>query len=533
MNIHPVLIAGGWRQAAGPRGTFRALDPATGEDLPGDYPVSDRNDVEDALRAGQEAALAMMGLPPDPIAAFLEAYAAGIDRRAGETAAMACRETGLALAPRLLSVELPRTVFQLRQAAACARERSWCRAIIDTKADIRSKLGPLGGPVAVFGPNNFPLAYNSIAGTDFASALAAGNPVIAKGHPFHPGTTRLLAEICFEALRTSGLPPAAAQLIYHLGPNDGFALVSHPLLGASAFTGSRPGGMALKAAADAAGKPIYVETSSVNPVFLLPRALRERAEEIAAELFGSCTLGAGQFCTQPGIIVLCSDEAGRAFFDLLAGRFRASEAGQLLGKTVLDGMEAAIEAMTAAGAEVVAGGRRIDGPGFRFENTLLRVSGDRFLREPKPLQQEAFGAVSLCVLAASADDILAVAKKLDGNLTGSIYSAGDGSDDGLVRRLEPVLRTKVGRLLNDKVPTGVTVTAAMVHGGPYPATGHPGYTSVGYPASMLRFAALHGYDHVRPERLPEELRDANPTGRMWRLIDGEWTQRDAGRPPQP
>ena len=380
--------------------------------------------------------------------------------------------------------------------------------------------------MAVFGPNNFPLAYNAVAGTDFAAAIAAGNPVIAKAHPLHPGTSRILAEIGYDALLRSRLPRASVQLLYHLGPDDGFALVSHPLIGATAFTGSRPGGMALKSAADKAGKPVYVETSSVNPVFLLPGALRERAEALAAELFGSCTLGAGQFCTQPGLIIFRDDDFGKAFFEALTALFRASGPGQLLGKTVRDGMEAAIEAMTASGAKLSAGGNRIDGPGFRFENTLFQVSGERFVHDPEPLQQEAFGAISLCVRASSEDEILAVAASLEGNLTGSIYGAADGSDDPLYDRLAPLLRTKVGRLLNDKVPTGVTVTPAMVHGGPFPATGHPGFTSVGYPAAMLRFAALHGYDHVRQDRLPAELRDKNPTGAMWRMIDGEWTRRD-------
>ncbi len=517
MSTFPVLIGGAWRPARDVRGSFHALDPATGAEIPGDYPVSGTGDVQDALVAGSAAAREMAGLPPEAVAEFLEEYARGIEAGAREIAAMANRETGLVLEPRLLSTELPRTVFQLRQAAACARERSWCRATIDSKADIRSKLGPLGGPVAVFGPNNFPLAYN---------AVAAGNPVIAKSHPLHPGTTRLLAEIGFASLEKSRLPRSAVQLLYHLGPDDGFGLVSHPLTGATAFTGSRPGGIALKSAADREGKLIYIETSSVNPVFLLPGALRGRAKAVAAELFGSCTLGAGQFCTQPGLIVYKADDAGRAFFDALMALFRASGPGQLLGKVVRDGMEASIEAMTAAGAELEAGGHRIEGPGFRFENTLLKVGGDAFLADPEHLQQEAFGAVSLCVEASSEEQILEAAAVLEGNLTGSIYSAADGSDDPLHDRLEPVLRTKVGRLLNDKVPTGVTVTPAMVHGGPFPATGHPGFTSVGYPAAMVRFAALHGYDHVRQDRLPAELRDKNPTGTMWRMIDGEWTRRN-------
>jgi 2,5-dioxopentanoate dehydrogenase len=185
----------------------------------------------------------------------------------------------------------------------------------------------------------------------------------------------------------------------------------------------------------------------------------------------------------------------------------------------------AVASLEAAGAERVTGGLRARGPGYRFENTLLRVAGDTFLERPYLLQAEAFGPVSLFVFAEDGDQLRAIAGRFEGNLTGSIYSHSGGEDDTLYNEVAPLLRAKVGRLLNDKMPTGVTVSPAMVHGGPFPATGHPGFTAVGIPASLNRFAALHGYDNVRPERLPPELQDENPTGTMWRLIDGVWTQR--------
>jgi alpha-ketoglutaric semialdehyde dehydrogenase len=523
MVLHPVLVAGAWRPALAPIGSFRAVNPAAGEELEDSYPISCRAEIEEAVRAGNEAAAAMAGLSPEAIATFLESYAAAVEARADDLVRTAHLETGLPVEPRLRSVELPRTVFQLRQAAAASRDRSWRRATIDTKADIRSLYGPLGGPVVVFGPNNFPFAYNSIAGTDFASALAAGNPVIAKAHPCHPGTTRIFAEIAFSVLQSSDLPAAAVQLIYHMAPEDGLALVAHSGIGASAFTGSRPGGLRLKEAADKAGRPIYLEMSSVNPVFLLPGALRDRGEAIAGEMFGSCTLGAGQFCTKPGLIVVPGGEDGDAFIERLRLAFEAAPPQILLARSVLDGITSGLETMVRAGARILAGGRPTAGPGFRFPDTLLRVEGDRFLERPADLQQEAFGPVSLCVTAEPVGRMAAIAAALEGNLTISVFSHSGDEDESLYRTLAPILRTRCGRFLNDKVPTGVAVSPAMVHGGPFPATGHPGFTAVGFPAAMMRFAALHGYDHVRPRRLPPELREANPTGRMMRFIDGEWT----------
>jgi NADP-dependent aldehyde dehydrogenase len=531
VTLQPVLVAGAWRQSIRPAGTFSAVDPSTRTPLADVYPVSTRDEVNAACEAGHAAAFALRAIEDreDRIATFLDDYAGRIDAAADMLCEMATRETAYPVTPRLKNVEIPRTTNQLRQGAAAARGRSWSQATIDTKANIRSCYGALGGPVVVFGPNNFPFAFNSIAGGDFVAAVAAGNPVIAKANTGHPGTSRLLAELAFEAAEASGLPPAMVQLLYRTPPDVGFALVSHPAIAATGFTGSKHAGLQLKAAADRAGKPIYLEMSSVNPIFVLPAALDERLAAIAKELAESCALGAGQFCTRPGVTVVPLEPHGEAFVRAVSGHFEQATPGTLLGASVLSGVMSGLEELCRHGAAVVVGGTPVDAPAYRVANTLLRVSGDAFLANPHALQAEAFGSVNMVVLAKDLSQMTAIAASLEGNLTGCVYSDTAGRDDEAYATLAPVLRQRVGRLLNDKMPTGVAVSAAMNHGGPYPATGHPGFTAVGIPASLLRFAALHAYDNVRPHRLPPELRNQNPTGSMWRSVDGAWTTGDVAQ----
>jgi NADP-dependent aldehyde dehydrogenase len=270
--------------------------------------------------------------------------------------------------------------------------------------------------------------------------------------------------------------------------------------------------------------------SSANPVILLPGALAERPGDIAGELFQSCMLAAGQMCTKPGLVVLVDDPAGLIFVDRVKDAFEGAEPVILLSLKVLEGLREASARLARGGAERIAGGRESSGPGFRFSPTLFGLSGTGFLRDPAAFQIESFGTLSLIVLAKDIGEMKEIASRLEGHLTGAIYSHSDGRDDREYAAIEPILRTRVGRLLNDTMPTGVAVSPAMNHGGPYPATGHPGFTAVGFPAAMLRFAALRCYDHVRADRLPPELRDRNPTGTMWRFIDGEWTRKSlAGR----
>jgi alpha-ketoglutaric semialdehyde dehydrogenase len=523
LSVEPVLVAGRWRSSSSAE-AFSALNPATGEDLPQLFPVSDTAEVDEACRAGHQAAVQLRDMPDraERVAAFLDDYANRLAADAETLSALASQETGYPVAPRLRSVELPRTVDQLRQGAAAARDRSWTMATIDTAAGLRSYYAPLGGPIVVFGPNNFPFAFNSVAGGDFTAAVAAGNPVIAKANTGHPGTSLLLARHAHDAVIASGLPSAMVQLIYRTPADVGFAMVSHPLVAATGFTGSKHAGLALKAAADRAGKPIYLEMSSVNPVFVLPGALWARGSDIARELFDSCALGSGQFCTRPGLTFVAGEAAER-FIAEVAKHFREGAPGTLLGRAGLSSVGTGVEALRRGGAEVVVGGQRVEGERLAFANTLLRISGDRFLADPAVMQTEAFATVNTVVVAHDVDQMAIMAEQLEGNLTGSIYSAQDGSDDQAYMQVARILREKVGRLLNDKMPTGVAVSPAMNHGGPFPATGHPGFTAVGIPASLLRFAALHSFDNVRSHRLPPELQDTNPTGRTWRRIDGQWT----------
>jgi NADP-dependent aldehyde dehydrogenase len=526
---HSVLIAGEWRPAKS-IGTFHTQNPTTGEPLPGEYPVSSWDDCDAALSAAAEAAEELRAVPPEKIAQFLNRYADRLDMLKSELSQLAHFETALSVSPRLADNELPRTTTQLRQAAAAVLEGSWALPTIDTKANIRSCLAPIG-PVVVFGPNNFPFAFSGAAGGDFAAAIAAGNPVIAKGHPLHAGTTRTLADVASGALADTGLPAATLQLIYRTEPASGLRLVSDRRVGATAFTGGRAGGLALKAAADKAGKPIYLELSSINPVLILPGSLEERGAAVADEYAASALLGGGQFCTSPGLAILFEGSATEGFITAVTQKFDASVPVPLLSAGVAHGLTESVQVLRGSGAQLVTGGVRLKqdtakGDGCRHANTLLRVTGRQFLAAPDALQTEAFGTAVLCVLVRDAAEAAAVIDHLEGSLTGCIYSALGGADDSLYENLAPRLRARVGRLLNDKMPTGVALSPAMNHGGPYPATGHPGFTAVGIPASMRRFGALHCYDNVRPGRLPAALRDKNPNGSMWRLIDGRWTLAD-------
>lgn len=522
MSQRPVLIAGEWINHPSSN-TFQCLNPTTGTLLEHSYPVSDWKDCDHALDAAVEAFWQLKSLPVATVADFLDEFAARIAADSETLVEIANAETALPMKPRLADVELPRTVNQLRQAASAARTASWSLPTIDTQAGIRSCYESLG-PVIVFGPNNFPFAFNSVAGGDFAAAIAAGNPVIAKANPAHAGTTFRLAQLAFEAITNSGAPRNLVQLIYRTSHEDGERLVSDPRTGATGYTGARHAGLKLKSSADKAGKPIYLELSSVNPVVILPGALRERASQLVDEYATSSLMGTGQFCTNPGIVLLIESPEAESFLANVVAKYQAAAAGTLLGKSVQQSLLKGIEILTGAGASLLTGGQSVEGSRCAVQNTAMRVSGAAFLNDPTTFQTEVFGNASLFVFCKGQQELAQVLMQLEGNLTGCIYSDTQGTDDESYQVLSTILVSKVGRLLNDKMPTGVAVSPAMNHGGPYPATGHPGFTAVGIPASMLRFAKLTSYDAVRETRLPWQLRNANATKETWRCINGNWSQ---------
>lgn len=513
-----VLIEGRWQQSDAV-GVFVKTAPRSGEVL-GRYPVSSRSELDTALTAGWEAWEKARDVAPEVFAEFLERLADRTLERQDEIADIAHIETALPRSPRLAETEFLRTTDQLRQAAKAARSRVWTQPTLDSEARIGSMYAGMPGVVCVMGPNNFPLAFNCIAGGDFAAAVATGHPVLGKGNPGHPETTRFLALEAFGSVEDVGLPDGFVQLVYRTRHEDGGWLVSDRRVAATAYTGSRTAGLTLKAAAEGTGRLIYLEMSSINPVVVLPSGLKDRAGLVANEIVNSMLLGEGQFCTNPGLILTLDHPDTSLFRAAIKAEVESRTGGTLLDESIKDGLMAARARWEKAGAVLLAAGRSAANTACTYPPTVMEVSGTRFCENSEALTMEAFGNMSLLVTCATLDQLDACIGKLEGNLTGTVYSGPDDSRsyETVVRSLRPL----VGRLVNDKVPTGVEVVPSMNHGGPYPSTGHPGFTAVGIPASLRRFAMLQCYDNVSDERLPPELKAANPLG-IQRLVDGRWT----------
>lgn len=521
---HAILIDGAWETDPS-TSTFTPLNPSTGEPLPDVYPISSPQTLARMAEAGSRAAQGLNHADPAQVAMFLETHARLIDQRRDAIADIAHQETGLPRSPRLVEVEMDRTIDQLRQAAACTQDRSWVSARIDTRAGLRSMYEPLGGAALVIGPNNFPLAYNGMAGGDFAAAIAARNPVIAKAHPLHPGTSRLLARCAQDAATEAALPAGSVQMFYGCAPADGLALIRMPEITGVGFTGSRPAGLTLKEAADETGTPIYLELSSINPVFVLPHAARARGEAIAGMLADSMMAACGQQCTCPGLIVLDTSPESNEIVDRMAAIFDEHEPGVMLSRSGVEHLHRSVRETIGHGAAVLVGAKPIEGAPSRYRHTLLGTDAATFLANARGLQTEMFGTAALVVRCDEPQQFHDIARSLEGNLTGTIHHEPD--DEPQRASLTRLLRPRVGRLISNGVPTGVRVSPATVHGGPFPATGHPGHTAVGMPTAIPRFAALRCYDHCDDAHLPVELADRNPTGSMMRQIDGVWTSSNA------
>jgi len=522
MELTGLSFLGARRGEPGKR-KFQAANPSNGNAIGPLYHSATAEELDEAAGAASEAFANYAKASGKAKAAFLRRCADGFDACRQELAERAHLETALPM-PRLLG-EVGRTSGQLRLFAWVVEEGSWVQARIDPalpdrqplpRPDLRSMLRPLG-PVAVFGASNFPLAF-SVAGGDTASALAAGCPVIVKAHPAHPGTSEMAARILTDAVAAEGLHPGVFTMLYDAGVEIGAALVRHPLVGAVAFTGSLKAGRALMDLAAARPNPIpcFTEMSSGNPVFVLPSALRKGPAALAQSLFGSFTLGAGQFCTKPGIVLAPQTAEGQAFFDELKSLVAHSQPFKLLTAGIAQAYSRATAvrsrriplAATAVTAESVAG--------FAANSKLFAVSLDQFIAQPE-LADEIFGPDTLLVHCDSTQDLVRAARALDGHLTATIL--GDEEDLVAHRELVEVLEQKAGRLLVNGFPTGVEVTHAMVHGGPYPAASDPRFTSVGSQA-IYRFARPVCFQNFPQALLPPELQDGNPLG-IARLLDGK------------
>lgn len=516
-------------------GTFAALNPATGETLGPQFYNASIEDLNQAAELAAEAAVSYHQTTGLERAEFLRHIAAGLEAIAPELVARAHAET--ALSEARLNGELARTSSQLRLFANLLEEGSWVDARIDLadperkpapRPDLRSMLRPIG-IVAVFGASNFPIAF-SVAGGDTASALAAGNPVIVKAHPAHPGTSELVARVIARAVHERSLHRGTFALLF--GDNDlGAALVRHPRIRAVGFTGSFEAGKALMNICASRPDPIpcFTEMSSVNPVFVLPSALRENAAAIATALFDSFTLGVGQFCTKPGLVFLPSNEDGDAFVADLQRLVEKAGSHPMLTDYISQRYRVRVHHRTSKPAvRALAQASAPDNiGGCSVVPAVFEIDACEFLKDPE-LTAEIFGPSTLIIRFESRDEMLALANHLEGQLTATIH----GSERDLVDYpdLLGVLESKAGRLIVNGFPTGVEVTHAMVHGGPFPATSDSRFTSVGALA-IHRWVRPVCYQNFPQSCLLDELKDHNPFG-IIRKINGTMTRDAVGQKPE-
>ncbi|WP_033920875.1 aldehyde dehydrogenase (NADP(+)) [Sphingomonas sp. 37zxx] len=522
MKLTGDLFIGGARRQS--TESFRAYDPSKGIEIDdASFFGATEQDVADACAAAEAAFLPYSSAPLADRAAFLDAIADEIEALGDTLVERACRESGLPAAR--ITGERGRTAGQMRLFAKEIRDGQWQKLRIDhadkqrtpPKPDLRLRMIPLG-PVAVFGASNFPLAF-STAGGDTAAALAAGCPVVMKGHSAHPGTAELIATAIERAVEKTGMPKGVFSLVNGMSRKVGQALVADPRIMAVGFTGSRAGGEALMKIAAERPRPIpvYAEMSAINPVVLMPHALKARGPALAEAYVASLGMGAGQFCTNPGLVMAIDGPELDAFI-ARAGEVLTGQAAQVMltagiyqayedGKAKLEGSPFVTK--VAEGAEPA-------GP-TQGRAALFSVAGKDFLADPVHLH-EVFGASSVVVRCADLDELLGVLGELEGQLTATLQiDEGDYAD---AKRVLPVLERTVGRILANGWPTGVEVTHAMVHGGPYPATSDGRSTSVGTLA-IDRFLRPVSYQDLPEVLLPPVLREGGQGGVLTRL-NGSW-----------
>jgi 2,5-dioxopentanoate dehydrogenase len=507
--------------------TFRGVDPSAARELDPPYREATAEEIDRAARLAAAAFEDFRARPPEQKAALLDRIASEIEALGDPLIDRANVET--ALGPQRLTGERARTCNQLRMFARVVEEGSWVQARIDRalpdrkplpRPDLRRMLMPVG-PVVSFAASNFPLAI-SVAGNDTASGLAAGCPVIVKAHPAHPGTSEMVAAAVTKAVRETGMPNGLVCVLHGRTHEVGLALVRHPLVKAVGFTGSLRGGRALFDAANARPEPIpvFAEMGSVNPVFVLPGALEQRGRQIAEGLKNSVTLGVGQFCTNPGVVVGLEGESTTAFGAAVAELIGAAPPGTMLYEGICRAYAEALQSFAKVpGVKVAAQAKGADAGRTQGAPTLFTADVETFLGNER-LREELFGPSTLLVTGRSKEDLLRVARSLDGHLTATIHGTPQDLEEH--RDLVAVLEQKVGRLIFNGFPTGIEPCNAVHHGGPYPATTDARTTSIGT-AALERFARPVCYQDFPQSALPSELRDGNPR-KIWRLVDGQMTR---------
>ncbi|MFK3980817.1 aldehyde dehydrogenase (NADP(+)) [Micromonospora sp. NPDC050397] len=501
-------------------GFDQGMDPQTGEPVGPAVAHTPGERVDRIGWAAATAAAELAALSLSERAGLLRGIADALDRSRDELVALADAESGLG--PARLGGELTRTRVQLEFFADAVEEGSLLEAVVDPadpaalpapRPDLRRMLVPIG-PVAVFAASNFPFAF-SVAGGDTASALAAGCPVVVKAHPGHPRLSVRTGEIVSAALTAAGAPDGSFAVVH--GTEAGRALVTHPAIRAVGFTGSEAGGRALLDLANGRPDPIpfYGELGSLNPTVVTPAAIAARGAEIAAGFVASLTMGAGQFCTKPGLLFVPREHG---LTPALLDALRATPVGPLLNARIRDGYTEISDALAAVpGVRSLTPTGQPPQPGYRVPARLLAVAVPDLLARPQELLAECFGPAALLVEYADETELLAALAVLPGSLTATVH-AELPADDELARRLVTLAAAGAGRVIWNGWPTGVAVTWAMQHGGPWPATTGSLHTSVGQTAAR-RFLRPVAYQGLPQHLLPPALRDGNPLG-IVRRYDG-------------
>lgn len=514
MHITGQMLIGA-SDVAGSQADIHGINPANNETLGPPYAGGTEEDVNAACRLAAEAFHSYRKTTLQQRAAFLEKIAERIEALGDALIERAQQESGLPAAR--LQGERARTVGQLRLFAREVLRGDWLDARVDPampqrqplpRSDLRFQYIPIG-PVAVFGASNFPLAF-SVAGGDTAAALAAGAPVIVKGHSAHPGTSEMVGRALREAVQACGLHEGVFSLLFGSGSQIGQSLARHPVIKAVAFTGSRAAGTALMKTAAQRPEPIpvFAEMSSINPVFLLPGALAQKASEMAQGFVQSLTLGAGQFCTNPGLVIGLKSPELDAFIQSVSEHVSKADSATMLTPGIFSAYQQGVEALQGQpGLRKLAQGKLDGERANQCQACLFATDAASFLERPHELGQEVFGAASLIVVCDDEAQMLSLIDSLEGQLTATLQMSD--ADTELAGRLAERLELKVGRILVNGYPTGVEVCDAMVHGGPFPATSDSRATSVGT-AAIYRFLRPVCYQDVPDAILPPALKQDNP-----------------------
>ncbi len=519
----------GFKNSANGSKSFQAFAAAENSYLDGDFTIATSSELEEALSLADSAFVEFRKVSAHKRAAFLEAIATEIQALGDELIQRCSRESSLPEA-RIIG-ERARTCGQLQLFATLLRDGWWVDARIDLamperkplpKADIRRMLVPLG-PVAVYGASNFPLAF-STAGGDTASAFAAGCPVIVKAHSSHPGTNELVSKAIIKAAQQTGMPEGVFSSVY-LSHEDSENLVKHPVIKAVGFTGSRNVGMRLFNAAvnRPVPIPVYAEMSAINPVVIMESAVDsdEKQQAVAKGLAGSVVLGAGQFCTCPGLILMVESAASASFKTAFAAQMQAAAPAPMLNKNIHKAYYEGVNSFQKASEVSVLAKSATEAVADRFEAqpVLHEISAQNFISK-KEFSEEIFGPATLLVTCKNDSELQQALLSLEGQLTATIHASA--TDNGL-QAVVDIVTDKAGRVIFGAYPTGVEVCHSMQHGGPFPATTDGRSTSVGTGA-IYRFVRPVAYQSLPDNLLPEALQNSNPL-HILRLVDGEWTTR--------